>query len=289
MKPAIMLLGSVFLTVGRPGLHALELQPSTLKAWDDYIVSADSGMRARLNGLRPFLWADEAPERNRLLQRGTAVVLPAAGAGIVSVPGGLIHHWIGAVFIPNTTLRSLRAVFRDYDRYKEYFKPAVADSRSLPCTDTHERFSMIWQRRVLFVSAAIESQYQAHYFTVDARRGYDIATTTQVREIEAYRQSGERFLAPGQGSGYIWRMHSIARFEERNGGVYLELEALALTRDIPGSLRWLVGPVVNHLSINSLTTTLRQTRDAVHSASVRPEAVASRAGNRPAIPSLSEK
>jgi hypothetical protein len=33
--------------------------------------------------------------------------------------------------------------------------------------------------------------------------------------------------------------HSIARYEERDGRVYLELQAIALTRDIPASLRWL--------------------------------------------------
>ena len=61
-------------------------------------------------------------------------------------------------------------------------------------------------------------------------------------------------------SGFIWRLHSIARYEERDGGVYLELEAIALTRDLPPSLQWLVGPVVNRLSINSLATTLHPTR-----------------------------
>jgi hypothetical protein len=58
-------------------------------------------------------------------------------------------------------------------------------------------------------------------------------------------------------------MHSIASYEERDGGGYLELEALALTRDIPASLRALVRPAVNHLSISSLSATLRQTREAV--------------------------
>jgi len=50
--------------------------------------------------------------------------------------------------------------------------------------------------------------------------------------------------------------------------VYLELEAMALTRDIPASLAWVIAPAVSHLSINSLTTTLRQTRDAVISSGV---------------------
>jgi hypothetical protein len=55
-----------------------------------------------------------------------------------------------------------------------------------------------------------------------------------------------------------------------DGGVYLKLEAIALTRDIPASLRWLVNPIVNHLSIDSLTATLRQTRNAVAEAAYRP-------------------
>jgi hypothetical protein len=64
----------------------------------------------------------------------------------------------------------------------------------------------------------------------------------------------------------------VARYEERDGGVYLELEAMALTRDIPASLAWMVKPLVNHLSINSLMTSLRQTRDAVASSRRDPEA-----------------
>src|SRR5579862_8682126 len=87
----------------------------------------------------------------------------------------------------------------------------------------------------------------------------------EVREIQGYRHSDERLLPPDTGNGFIWRIRSMARWEERDGGVYLELEAIALTRDIPSSLAWLVNPVVNHLSINSLRTTLRQTRDAVMS------------------------
>jgi hypothetical protein len=289
MKFANILLGLLFFTGGLSRLDALELQPSTLKAWEDYIAGADSHMQARLNGQKPFLWADEAPGQTNLLQRGKYLVEPAAGNGIVNVPSGLIHHWIGAVFIPGVTLPMARAVFSDFESYKEYFKPLVADSKRLPCTGSDERFSMIWQHRVLFVSAAMEGQYQVHHVVVDSRRGYSIATTTQMREIDSYGQAGERFLPPGQGNGFIWRMHSIARFEERDGGVYLELEAIALTREIPGSLRWLVGPVVNHLSINSLTTTLRRTRDAVRSAGPAIVTARAAAGDRSARPKLVER
>jgi len=83
------------------------------------------------------------------------------------------------------------------------------------------------------------------------------------RELQG--RPSERLLPADAGAGFIWRIRSISRYLERDGGVYLEIEAIALTRDIPSSLRWLVSPVVNHLSVNSLTTTLSQTREAVGS------------------------
>jgi hypothetical protein len=281
MKVARITLQLALLGAGVPGLlHASELQTDTLKAWDDYIRSAESRMQDRLNGRRPFLWADEASGRIARLRGGEILVTPLTGRGTQSVASGLIHDWIGAVFIPNATLEGLLAVVHDYGRYKEIYRPAVADSKVTACTEADQRFSMVWQHKVLVVNAAIEGQCQARDFTVDERRGYNIANTVQVQEIKSYGQSGEYFLPPGQGGGYIWRMHSIARYEERDGGVYLELEAMALTRDVPASLRWLVNPIVHHLSIDSLTTTLRQTRDAVHALPERPERIASCSGGR---------
>jgi hypothetical protein len=70
-------------------------------------------------------------------------------------------------------------------------------------------------------------------------------------------------LLAGEGSGVIWRLFSIARYQERDGGVYIELEAIALSRDIPASLRWLAGPIVRRVSRSSLSISLRQTENAV--------------------------
>jgi hypothetical protein len=276
MKAAKLTIELTLLAAGIPGLlSAIELQPGAMKAWDDYIRNADSLMQSRLDNRQPFLWTDEAPDRGVRLQRGEILVSPVAGHGTRSVAGGLIHDWLGAAFIPNATLEGLLAVVHDYGRYKEFYNPVVADSKVIACTQTDQRFLMVWQHRVLLINAAIEGQYQARDFAIDARHGYNIAGTTQVREIESYGKEGEYLLPPGQGNGFIWRLHSIARYEERDGGVYLELEAIALTRDIPLSLRWLVNPVVNHLSINSLMTSLRQTRDAVIRLPQSPERVAS--------------
>jgi len=242
-----------------------QLQPEAIQAWDEYIRNVDSRVQARSAGEMPFLWIDESVHRARGIGQGEILVAPVLPHGTQRVPNGLIHHWIGGVFIPGATIGTLSAVVHDYGKYKDIYKPVVVDSKVLGCTDGDQRFSMLWLHKVLFVTAVIQSEYVARDVRVDRRRGYNVTETVRVQEIEHYGRPEERLLAPGTGNGFIWRLHSIARYEERDGGVYLELEAIALTRDIPGSVRWFVSPVVNHLSINSLTTTLQQTRDALNS------------------------
>jgi hypothetical protein len=243
--------------------RAAELTSDTIAAWDTYVRNTEVAMRPRLNGGRAFLWTDEAEDRKRRVRVGNIVVAPALEDGIQAVPGGIIHHWIGAIFVSNATARTLLAVLDDHENYKSIYKPAVVDSRSLGGDGEEQEFSMVWVRHVLFVHAAMLGHYRSHDFVVDERRGYSVADATRIQEIENYRKPGERCLPPGNGAGFIWRIHSISRYEERDGGVYLEVEALALSRDIPPSVRWMVMPTVNHLSIDSLKATLGQTRQAV--------------------------
>jgi len=244
---------------------ASDLKPETLNAWNEYVRSVDSRMKDRLEGKTSFLWTDESADRRQRLRRGETPVSPVPSHGTQKVPNGLIHHWIGGIFIPGATIDSLSTVLQNYSAYKDVYKPVVVDSKNLGCKPAEPRFWMLWQTKILFITAAIEGQYQAHHVQIDSRRGYDISDSIQVQEIENYGHAGQRLLPDGTGNGYIWRMHSIARYEQRGGGVDLELEAIVLTRDIPASVRWLVYPIVNHLSMNSLTTTLQQTRDAVSS------------------------
>lgn len=263
MKSTGINLGLMAMLVVSGILPAAELKPETLRAWDVYLQAADARMKARLDGGQPFLWADAEPGRSEQLRQGEILVVPQAGRGSRSVPGGLIHDWIGSAFIPRAKLADVLAVVHDYAHYKDIYKPVVVDSKAIDCGRNEQKFSMLWERHVLFVTAALNGMYEAHDFPIGASRWYNVATTTEVREVADYGESGERLLPPDHGSGYIWRLRSMARLEERDGGVYLELEALALTRDIPGSLHWLVSPVVTRMSRSSVFTTLSQTRQAV--------------------------
>jgi hypothetical protein len=248
LKPAI----AVILSAVSAGqlTNAAELKAETVSAWNAYVDAANSQMQQRAAGRLPFLWMDESQDRAARVRNGEVVIAPLVGRGAEGVPRGLIHDWIGAIFIPGATIDSLSAVVHDYDNYQHIYRPVVSSSKTLACSDSSQEFQMVWHRKALFVSAAIQGRYRTHDATLDARRGYSIAEAVEVREIEEYGHPGERLLAPDTGSGFIWRIRSVARYEERDGGVYLELEATALTRDIPASLAWMVKPVVNRLSIN---------------------------------------
>jgi hypothetical protein len=170
--------------VAKPA-HSTKLQPATIAAWQGYVRSADIRMRARLDTDKPFLWIDEMTDRARRVRRGEIVVMPVAGQGTRDVPDGLIHDWIGGVFIPDTTMEKLLGVVYDYDRYKEIYRPVVTDSYSVACAADRE-FSMTWQHHVFFVNAAVQGRYQAHEFAVDPHRRYIIIDATRIQEIEHF-------------------------------------------------------------------------------------------------------
>jgi hypothetical protein len=242
--------------------RATELREETLKVWDEYVHTANVRMERRIHGDGEFLWIDEVPGRAQRVREGQIVVAPADSAS-PKVPHALIHDWVGAVFIPEATIDDVFAVVNDYDRYHEIYKPAVIDSKLLESLGSERKFSMVMMQRVLSVTAAVDGEYRSGCSQVDAQRWYCISYSTCLREIKNFSQANERELPPDQGNGYVWRLYSITRFQQRDGGVYAEVEAIGLSRDIPAEIRWLVKPIVERLPRNAVSLTLEQTRNSV--------------------------
>ena len=280
MKIQRPLTALLFLSVA----NAAVLKQETLDAWDTYVRQVDAGAAKAASG-SSFLWTDQSQERRQQIRAGEIVAAPAVTHSPRHIPSGLIHHWIGAEFIPGVKLDDVFSVVRDYDAYPRYYRPNVIDSRSALRNGVEDQFSLVLANRSFLVKAALESDYRTLYSRVDERRCYAISSAVRMREVEDYGEPGEHQLPDGQGSGYIWRLHSITRFEERDGGVYVELEAIALSRDMPASLGWLVEPIVRRISRNSLLLSLRQTRDAVTGQRERLLTAAPSHGQSPSQPS----
>jgi hypothetical protein len=245
--------------------EAATLKPETLAAWDDYLQTANANLQDRIRPSGSFLWTFENVERAAKVRGGEIVVAPAPGHNPAKVPGGLIHHWMGAAFVPNLKLDDILEVTRDYDRYKEFYHPSVVESKMIARDGPDDRFSMLLMNQALFLKTALDTDCKVTNVRLDDHRFYSISKATRVQEVEEYGQPGEYRKPEGEGSGYIWELYSIARLEQRGDGVYVELEAIALSRDIPAALRFVADPIVRRLSRNSLLISLQQTEQAVRS------------------------
>ncbi len=249
-------------------VRAAELKPPTIAAWEEYVQNADARMRDRLQSGRSFLWIDELADRERQVRAGAIVVAPAAEQMPRRLQGGLINDWIGAAFIPGVSLNDLSGVLRDYRRYAEYYTPHLVEAKLVRDSPAADEYSLLVVNKALLTKTALEGDYETSYFQVDGTRRYSIVRSLNLREIDDFDQPSQRKFPAGEGHGYLWRVHAITRLEERDGGVYMETEAIALSRDFPALTHWLVDSVARRVARGSLTTSLVQTRAAVTAAHV---------------------
>ena len=184
------------------------------------------------------------------------------GKAVLPVPNGLVHDWVGSVFIPGATLERTLAMVRDYDHHKDVYKPEVIDSRVISHTGNDFHISLrLLKKKVITVVLATE--HEVKYTPLDTTRWRSVSRATKIAEVAKAGKPEEREKPPGTGEGFLWKLNSYWRFEERDGGTWLECEAISLTRDVPTGLGWLVEPIIRDLPKESLANTLRATRAAL--------------------------
>lgn len=252
---------------------AADLKPETIQAWQEYVNAAEARNRQHLAPGALFLSIDAAPADAARLREGEIIASPATANVPVKVPSGLIHDWTGAAFIPNAAIRDVLRVTRDYGQYSIVYHPNVVSAKVLETGVWEDRFSMVVMNKSFFAKSALDSDYRATFTPIEDNRWYSTSESTRVQEISEYGSPSEHTLPEGQGTGIIWRLYSIARYEERDGGVYIELEAIALSRDVPAGLRFLVNPIVRRVSRSAIVTSLQQTADVVTSGTSRASGV----------------
>ena len=243
-----------------------DLKSETIQQWEDYIKAADTRHADRL-AKGSFLSSDEVAGQTTKLRNGGVVVTPASQHVPLKVQSGLIHDWTGAAFIPNAKIDDVLPVLRDYDRYKDYYRPNVVCAKRIATSEWKDEFSMVLMNKSAIARTALDTDYRTAYTQVDDHRWSSVTDATRIQEIAEYDTPSQHVLPENHGTGLIWRLHSLTRFEERDGGVYVEVEAIALSRDIPTVLRWVVEPIVRRVSRNSLANSLQQTEAAVRSRS----------------------
>jgi hypothetical protein len=244
------------------GARAVELKSETVQAFDRYIGETEKHLEQRLAPGAKFLLADEDAARADRVRQGQLVVENRAAGNTIPVTGGLIHDWIGAVFVPGVTLAKTLALIQDYDHNQDNYKPEVLASRLVSRRGNDFKVYLRLMKQKV-VTVILDTDYDVQYFPLDGGRCHSRAYSTRIAQVRNAGKRDERILPPGQDDGFLWRLYSYWRFQERDGGVYVECEAISLTRAIPAGLGWLIEPIVTTLPRESLANTLRQTRTAL--------------------------
>jgi len=239
----------------------VELSPATVQAFDEYVRTAETRIIQQA-GSPQFLWSDGIRDGRKKLARGEVLAEPRVGEGDIGVADGLIHDWIGAVFVPGVTLETVLRGVEDYDRAKVTYKPEVLDSKLLSHNGNDFHVYMRLVKSKAGVTAVLNTEHEVHYEQVSDTRWVSRSRTTRIAELVNPGRANERERSIGKDHGFLWRLNSYWRFEQRDGGVYLECEAISLSRSMPAGLGWLINPIIRSLPKDSLSHTLRCARDS---------------------------
>jgi hypothetical protein len=250
-----------------------DLEQKTVDRFQHYVELTEAQMDAQSRRQGPYLWVERLGQDRRAtadaqLRAGEVVIgrleTPDPGGHLnpMTVPDGIIHHWIGTVFIPGATLAQTLALAQDYDHHQDYFRPDVMRSKILRHDGNDFTIALrLCKKKV--ITTVLDTEHEVHYEMVDSTRAWSRSQTTRIQEVENAGEKDERLEPPGHDRGFLWRMNTYWRFEQKDGGTYVECQSISLTRDIPAGLGWLIGPYVTSVPRQSLTFTLATTRTAV--------------------------
>jgi hypothetical protein len=257
--------------IARAGEPAMpKLKSETQKAFDRYVKLTQERNEEELKRGASLLWVDGLPMEQRkeayaALKRGEVKMqkLETLENGkAILCPGGMIHHWAGVVFIPGAKLEDVLRVLEDYDKHSVYYAPDVERSKLESREGDHFRFFLRFRRHKV-ITVVLNTEHEVQYFHDAPGRAHSRSSAVRITEVENAGKGDESEKPPGDDGGFMWRMETWWRMEERDGGVYVQSEVASLTRDIPTGLGWMIRPFVNSIPKESLTFTLETTRRAV--------------------------
>lgn len=269
VRTSFLILGS--LLAAQPDGADVELKRETLEAFLRYVQATEARINKELARPGAFLYIAGLPERRRTeaverLKNGGLYIerlkTRDTSGGEIRASGGLIHHWIGVVFIPGVTLRQTLDLVQDYKHHRDIYKPEMVRSRLI--SRNGDDFKIYYRlRKKKVIAVTLNTEHDVHYTVIDSAHCHSRSYSTWVAEVENADKPDEREKPLGYDNGFLWRINSYWRFEERNGGVYVESESISLTRDIPFGLSWLIKSFIIDIPKESLSMTLGSTRSAL--------------------------
>ena len=218
------------ITLVMPGMWSQqawsEAPAAAVDAFNKYAANVEARLAQQHRSIEDFLAGEQVKARVR---KGEVVIERATPEDAADLPGALLHHWRGTAFVAAATVADFEGLMKNFNKYPEHFAPQVVRTRILsPYSDQipdHFTASMrVRQKHVITV--VMDITYDVSFSRLNPRHGYSISRSTHVDEISSPGTSKEHALSGKQEHGFLWRMNTYWSYEERDGGLYMQIESI---------------------------------------------------------------
>lgn len=257
MKLQLRIWAALTLLLGPPGLESAQLTGQARRAFQRYVDQLER--RLALQHSRP---AYAAMIETRKPDACTQICIEALGGGIWKDAGALFHHWRAGMLVPGATAGEMLTLLTDYAHFSTYYAPQVEWAHAARVSGPHAIVIMRLREQEP-ITVVLDSTYAVDSALSAPDRGYSISRSTRIQEVENAGSSRERRLPPGDDDGFLWMLNSYWSFVQVPAGLFIECEAVSLTRDIPAGLGWLMTPLLQTFPRESLRFTLAATGRAL--------------------------
>jgi hypothetical protein len=243
--------------------------PAAVKGFDTYIGAVEARLTQNHHAPDAFLAPVHLPQAGARLQNGEMLIENLTPSPGPSLPGALLFHWRGTAYAPGAKAAEFERLLRGFPNYPKLFAPQVLQSTILAQDGDHLQARMrVRQHHVITV--VLDTTYAVTFGRLDQVHGNSFSRSTQISEIEGAGTPSEHALEPAKAHGFMWRLNTYWSWEERDGGLYIQIESVSLTRSIPAGLGWAIRPFVESIPRESLEFTLTSAAHALRKEPVAP-------------------
>jgi hypothetical protein len=247
--------------------RAVEPTAAAVAGFNSYISTLESRIARQHQSQNGFIASVLSDQNNRAkLQRGEPIIERISSGTSPELPGATIYHWRGTAFVPGAKVADFERLMEDFANYPKSFAPQIVQAKVMSRKDEGGRVSIQTAMRVKqhhVITVVMDMAYDAEFARLDAQHGYSISRSTRITEISGAGTKDEHAMSGSEQHGFLWRLDSYWSYEERDGGLYMQIESVSLTRSIPAGLGWALGPFVQSVPRESLEFTLQSASKAL--------------------------
>ena len=249
--------------------RAEQLKPETAAAFETYVKATEARMDDDVRN-NQFLVIDQLPDLQRKeaydqLRRGQIHIEELHTEEEhhpIRIPGGMVHHWVGVNFIPNVTLSETDAVLHDYANEASIYSPQIRRAKLIEQHGNKSKIYLQFYSRSI-ITVVLNAYFDVVETQISSTRIQSVSHSTRIAEVVNPGSPDEHERTDGNDHGYMWRLCSYWRLEEKDGGVYVENESITLTRTVPVMFAWVINPLTKSIPRDVLLHTLTNTEKAV--------------------------